>query len=247
VLLRLRTDGTIEEVFLTDVPHARAALPNPVASDKSHMWKDGVSMRADTITDIAFAGDTVWVTGLSNEEFASTAWRIPWPFADPVTATTLEVFHGAHGEYETHAPIRTFVPFSIKNDGQLLAAYLCTPLVTFPTDDLKDGQHVKGRTVAELGSGNYPLDMILYEKEGEDWLLIANSNLPFMVINPDDVATYEGSITEEVEGYLAGVSYEPRSGVGIVQMDLLNPEFVLALQRLPGGTMDLVSLPVDRF
>jgi hypothetical protein len=247
VLLRINPEGAIDEVFLTDVRHARVELPNPVDAEKSHMWKDGISMRADTITDMAFAGDSVWVTGLSNEEFASTAWRIPWPFGGKVTATTLEVFHGAHGEYETHAPIRTFVPYRINDDDQILAAYLCTPLVTFPTKELKDGRHVKGRTVAEMGSGNYPLDMVVYEKDGEDRLLIANSNLPFMIIDPDDIAAYEGSITTEVEGYVAGVPYEPRSGVGILQMDKLNPQFILALQRLPGGTMDLVSLSVRRF
>ena len=50
-------------------------------------------------------------------------------------------------------------------------------MATFPMDDLKDGGHVKGRTIGELGSGNYPLDMVVYQKNGRDRLLIANSNL----------------------------------------------------------------------
>ncbi len=247
VLLQLTPDGKLDEASLKSVSHTAVALPNPVDASKKHRWKDGISLRADTITDIALSGGILYVAGLSNEEFASTLWQIPYPFKSDVKATTLEVYHGAHGEYETHAPIRTFVPYSLGDEDHLLAAYLCTPFVTFKADDLADGKHVKGRTVAEFGSGNYPLDMIVYQKNGEDRLLIANSNLPFMIVDPDDVAGFEGEIDTEVEGYVAGVSYEVRSGTGIQQMDLLNGDFVLALQRLPGGTMDLVSIPVRRF
>jgi hypothetical protein len=196
---------------------------------------------------MSYSNGTLYVAGLSNEEFASTMWRVPYPFQDGTTATTLEIFHGAHGAYETHAPIRAFVPYALEGQEHLLAAYLCTPLVTFPTADLKDGEHVKGRTVAEFGSGNYPLDMIVYQKNGKDRLLIANSNLPFMIVDPENVEKFEGSITEEVEGYVSGVPYEIRSGTGIQQIDNLNAEYVVALQRLPGGTLDLVSLEIRRF
>jgi hypothetical protein len=149
--------------------------------------------------------------------------------------------------YETHAPIRAFVPYVLNRKPHLLAAYLCTPFVTFQVDDLKDGQHVKGRTVGEFGSGNYPVDMIVYKKDGQDRILIANSNLPFMIVDPKSVEKHKGEITKEVEGYLAGVTYEPRSGTGVQQLDILNDDYILALQRLPGGTMDMVSLQVRRF
>jgi hypothetical protein len=43
------------------------------------------------------------------------------------------------------------------------------------------------------------------------------------------------------------VEYEYRSGSGILQMDRLNGEFIVALQRQAGGTVDLISLPVGRF
>ncbi len=119
--------------------------------------------------------------------------------------------------------------------------------MTFPVADLKDGQHVKGRTVGEFGSGNYPIDMVLYQKDGEDRLLIANSNLPFMIVKTKDVESYKGEITTEVEGYLAGVPYEPRSGTGVQQLDAFNADYVVALQRLPGGTMDMVALKLRRF
>jgi len=246
VLLAISGDS-IDVIALDDVPFAKAALPNPVAAGKKHMWKEGIELRADTITDIALAGDTLYVAGLSNEEFASTMWRIPYPFSSDVAATTLEVFHGAHGEYETHAPIRTFLPYRLNGSDYLLAAYLCTPLVTFPIADLKAGQHIKGRTIGEFGSGNYPLDMVVYEKNGKEQVLIANSNMPFMIVDPKKIEAFKGSITSAVEGYTAGVEYEIRSGTGILQMDRLNGEFIVALHRQAGGRVDLVSLPVDRF
>jgi hypothetical protein len=68
-----------------------------------------------------------------------------------------------------------------------------------------------------------------------------------MIVDPENVAKFEGSITEEVEGYVTGVPYEIRSGTGIQQIDNLNAEYVVALQRLPGGTLDLVSLEIRRF
>jgi hypothetical protein len=46
---------------------------------------------------------------------------------------------------------------------------------------------------------------------------------------------------------VAGVEYEYRSGSGILQMDRLNGEFIVALHRQAGGKVDLVSLPVERF
>lgn len=248
ILLKVSpADGSISVVETRSVKHARASIPNPINAGKMHPWMKEISLRTDAITDLAYAGGTLYVAGLSNEEFASTLWKMPFPFEEGVTATTLEIFHGAHGEYETHAPIRAFLPYTLGGEDHLLAAYLCTPLVTFKTADLKDGTHVKGRTVGEFGSGNYPLDMIRYTKGGKDKLLIANSNLPFMIVDPKDIESFEGSITSEVEGYLAGVKWEPRSGTGITQMDNFDEKYILTLRRLPGGTMEMAALDVRRF
>ncbi len=247
ILLRIDGDGEIAEVALSGIAHSRAELPNPVDRSKTHRWKDGVPLRVDTITDLAFADGVVYVAGLSNEEFASTMWKVPYPFGAGVSATTLEIYHAAHGAFETHAPIRTFVPYELAGKAHLLAAYLCTPFVTFPTADLADGEHVKGRTLGEFGSGNYPLDMVVYKKDGKDRLLIANSQLPLMIVKPEDIESFEGELLEEPSTYLAGLPYEYRSGAGVQQLDLLTDGFFVMLQRLPGGTLDLVTLPVQRF
>ena len=47
-----------------------------------------------------------------------------------------------------------------------------------PLDDLKDGAHIRGKTIAELGYGNTPADLITYTKteqgKTEDFLLLVN-------------------------------------------------------------------------
>ena len=246
VLVRFDAAARPEIVDLTSVRFARVALPNPVDAAKKVPWKN-VSLRADTITDMAYANGALYIAGLSNEEFASTMWKVAYPFAGAVSATTVENYHGAHGKYETEAPVRTFVPYSLKGRAHLLAAYLCTPLVTIAVDDLKDKAHVRGRTVGEFGAGNYPLDMVVYKKDGKEKVLIANSNLPFLIVDPKDVEAYEGAIDKHVETYIAGVRYEPRSGTGVQQMDNLGDDYVEVLRRLPGGRLDLVPISVKRF
>jgi hypothetical protein len=247
VLVKVEPKGALSEVPLKEVRFGKAALPNPVSPDKKHEWKEGIALRTDTITDMHYSDGTLYVAGLSNEEFAAALWRFPYPFTGEAAATTLENYHGAHGEFETEAPIRTFVTYALGGKEHILAAYLCTPLVTFPLADLKDGEHVKGRTVAEFGSGNYPLDMLVYTKDGRDKLLIANSDLPFLIVDPRDIESYEGAIAEPTKTYVAGVRYEPRSGMGIQQMDVLNAENIVTLRRRPGGNLDMVSLPVKWF
>ena len=40
-------------------------------------------------------------------------WKVAYPFAGAVSVTTIENYHGAHGKYETEAPVRTFVPYPL--------------------------------------------------------------------------------------------------------------------------------------
>ncbi len=247
VLVRIDGDARFSVVDLASVPFARAALPNPIDPGKKHAWKEGLTQRVDTIVHLSHANGVVWVSGLSNEEFAATLWRVPYPFAAGVTATTLENYHGAHGKYETDAPIRAFVQYPIAGRSEILAAYLCTPLVTFDAGALQDKKHVRGRTVAEFGSGNYPVDMIVYKNEGREKILIANSNLPLMIVDPKDIEAFKGEITSEVPGYTAGVHYEVRSSGSVQQLDNYGDAHVVALQRLMSGRLDLTPYSVRRF
>ena len=95
------------------------------------------NQRLQAITDMAFMDDKVYVAGLSNEEFASNLRSIPYPFENNDSGTSIEIFHGAHGKFETRSPIRTFAALHENEDTSLLAAYTCTPLVRIPIGDLK--------------------------------------------------------------------------------------------------------------
>ncbi len=245
VLIKVSPDGSMSEATLENVEFSSVSIPNPIDPSVEHRWKKGAKLRSDAITDIAFDGENIYIAGLSNEEFRAAMWKAPFPFKSDVKANTLEIFHGAHGKWETASPVRAFLPYELNNQKQLLAAYLCTPLVTIDASKLEDGQHVKGRTVAEFGAGNFPIDMVLYQNQGKDYILMSNSALPLLLFDPEDVANYKGEITEEVEGYLAGVSYTPRSGAGVQHLSDFNQKYILATQRLPNGKLAMVSLSKD--
>src|SRR5437016_8625176 len=118
VLLKVVRGGDIKEVPLTDVKFAKATLPNAV---------DG--KRQEAITQIGYVKGKVIVAGLSNEEFASKLRVVPFPFKDTDKGTSVEIFHGSHGQLETKSPVRTFTFYEIDGETNVLAAYTCTPLV----------------------------------------------------------------------------------------------------------------------
>ena len=65
-----------------------------------------------------------------------------------------------------------------QGNSSILASYTCTPVVQFTLADLDAGKHVMGKTVAELGSHNHPLDLISYEHDGGEYLLVCNDRHP---------------------------------------------------------------------
>ncbi|MFQ5636447.1 MAG: hypothetical protein ACE5IR_00450 [bacterium] len=246
VLLRITPAGHIEEVSLKNIKYSKKEISNPVSLEAK--TRRGRSLRVDAITDLLYTEGEIFIAGLSNEEFSSTLRAVTFPFDEKEAASSLEIFHAAHRRYETNAPIRTFLAYEFGNSPHLLAAYTCTPLVSFPIAGLKEGAHLKGKTVAELGSGNRPLDMILYKNKDKEYILLANSNRTLMKIDPADIEKQEEGLTEPVtERYgTAGVKYLAVAQVGVLQIDNLNDDYILALQRMSNGSLNLRSLPKAR-
>ncbi|HTD67974.1 MAG TPA: hypothetical protein VK846_15725 [Candidatus Limnocylindria bacterium] len=245
VLVRVTTDGQPGVVSLEKVKFSRGELPDaPIEGVVTNANRKS-NPRQEAITDIAFFQDRVLIAGLSNEEFASTLRAIPFPFKTVANGTTVEIYHGAHGRFETRAPVRTFVPFKVGNEPQLLAAYTCTPLVQISLGDLKPGAKLKGKTIAELGNRNRPLDMIVYQKDGKDYLLLANSSRGIMKIGTDQIENME-SITAPVKGDgTKGLPYETiESWKGIDQLDRYDDKNALVLRRGDTGVLNLESLPL---
>ena len=131
---------------------------------------------------MAFVDGKLIVAGLSNEEFASKLRSIAYPFAAADPGTSVEIFHGNHGQLETRSPVYTFVPYTIDSKPHLIAGYTCTPLVKFPMTACSPATKVVGTTIAELGAGNRPIDMIVYKKDGKEFLLMSNTSRGVMKI-----------------------------------------------------------------
>jgi hypothetical protein len=244
VVVRVGAVRDLEVVSLDKVKFSRAQLPNAPIDGVVGEGRRQSNPRMESITDIAFLEDRLLVAGLSNEEFSSTLRAIPFPFKTVEGGTSVEIFHGAHGRFETRSPIRTFVPFKVGDEPSLLAAYTCTPLVQFPIKQLQPGAKIKGKTIAELGNRNRPLDLIVYEKDGKEYLLLANSARGVMKVNTDTIETAEG-IAEPVKSETKGVGYETIAGwTGITQLARLDPATALVLRTAEGGAATLEALPL---
>ncbi|MCG8605794.1 hypothetical protein MJD09_12455 [bacterium] len=102
VIVRVTTESRVEEVSIANVRFSRATIksvPAPDAKDRR-----GRSLRTQSITDLGFADGYLYVAGLSNEEFASQLRRIPFPFTDKSMASSLEIYHVAHGRLKPTPP-----------------------------------------------------------------------------------------------------------------------------------------------
>ena len=242
VIIRIDGAGEIKVVSLTDIAYTVASLPNaPNANPGARR-----DPRAASITDMAYVDGRLFIAGLSNEQFSSKLRSIAYPFSTVSEGTSVEIWHAAHGKYETHSPVYTFVPYEIGGEQNLIAGYLCTPLVKFPIDDLRPGTKVVGTTIAELGNRNRPLDMVVYRKNGNDYLLMSNTSRGVMKI-PTEYFGEQPGLTQPVpDGNRAGIQYETIASLtGIEQLDLLDDRHVMVIARNDTGQANLeaVALP----
>ena len=239
-LLRVDGAGTIDMVSLQSMKFSKLELPNAPTANPN----DRRNARNSSITDMAFNDGRLWIAGLSSEEFSSKLRSVPYPFSSIDAGTSVEIFHGNHGALETRSPVYTFLPYTLNNQPHLIAGYLCTPLVKFPIATLKPGEKVRGTTIAELGAGNRPLDMILYKKNGRDFLLMSNNSRGVMKIATDGFAS-ASAITSPVAAETAGVPYETVASMqGVEQLDLLDGQNSIVIARAAAGlNLQIVPLP----
>src|SRR5687768_16700427 len=218
-ILRVDGAGKVELVSLETTPFTSVTLPNPAAVSTT-----GRGGRAQSVTDLAFSNGRVFVAGLSNEEFASKLWSVAYPFAAVERGASVEIFHGNHGGLETRSPVMAFQPLTIDGQPHIVAGYTCTPLVKFPIASLTAGQKVVGTTMAELGAGNQPLDIIAYRKDGQEFLLMSNSRHGVMKIPTASFAS-AAPITARIPDGTGGVAFERIPAMANVeQLDLLDAQ-----------------------
>ena len=240
VLLRVDGAGAIEVVSLATLRYSRVELPNAPSANPGETR----NTRTQSITDMAFVEGKLFVAGLSNEEFSSKLRSVSYPFAAVDGGTSVEIYHGSHGQFESRSPVYTFVPHKVNGETNLIAGYLCTPLVKFPVSGLRPGAKVMGTTIAELGNRNRPLDMILYKKNGKEFLLMSNNSRGVMKIPTDNFGAAQG-ITQRIPDK-AGIQYETIATMkGVEQLDLLDATNSIVLARTDAGVLnlDVVGLP----
>jgi hypothetical protein len=215
------------------------------------------STRSLLVTDMKFHGSELIVAGLTNATFSSTLRRILYPFNGTSGATSIEMYHAVHNQIETRAPVRAFNVIDVDGTPTLLAAYTCTPLVTIPISELTDGNKIRGKTIAELGFGNTPLDVVPfaidYQGKKTDWVLIANSAKAADLISLPAIVK-----AAKADGLSTPVKapFQQHAGVPAIPLPITNlqkvidqgPQFLLALRRdAASGELQLVSIRKGAF
>ena len=147
---------------------------------------------------------------------------------------------------ETRSPVYAFVPYTVGGTRQIVAGYLCTPLVTFPMSSLSaaaPGSKLRGTTIAELGAGNRPIDMIVYTRGGQDFLLMSNTSRGVMKIPTASFASATG-LTAPVSG-TAGVPFQTVAELkGVEQLDRVGSDKVAILVKAETGlSLRTIALP----
>lgn len=250
-LVALDADGKVTVVDLKRLRQTSATIASPPAADK-RLWRD-TPQATLTVTDLLFHRGKLYAAGLSNASFASTLRVFDYPFRGPAATASIEMYHAVHDQIETRAPIRKMAVLTLNGEDTLLAAYTCTPLVTLPLKALVDGAHVTGKTIAELGWGSTPVDMVSFDAGNGPAVLLANSHksADLMSVAAIADATRQPGLATPIQWPtepLLGLRPVAIPMAGLDQLADQNPEFLAALRRNEAsGAMELVSIRKGAF
>jgi len=242
--------GQLEILELNGIPHSQVSIPNEPDS-KAMLEFDPQQMYA--ITDVKYYNGEIFVTGITNQRFASTLHRIPYPFNSNMATCTVEIWHPVHGEFETRAPIIRQLIRELNGEPYLFGVYGCTPLVRFPLSALKNGAHIRGDVIGELGYGANPLDMLTFTSpaDSKEYLLVTIDTRSASQIAVSDLAS------EPPEPAGGGIDFGP-GGLGRTQralpvkaehMAILNSKWAVLIWRHPRTQhrLDLSTLAMPYF
>ena len=160
-IITFDANGKLTILDLTAIRFVRVPLPV------------GEGSQIRNISGVEYTDGRVLAAGQSNEEFSSKIFSLPLPLTHGKSgdAFSTETYHVAHGKWETRAPIQSFIPYRDGGEDYVVGSFACTPIAKFKVTDIAKDSKIKGTSVVELGSGNRPIDMFTYEKDGKQWLI----------------------------------------------------------------------------
>ena len=241
--------GRLQVVDLDTVPQSTASLADEPDLQRLEF---GQRERDLAITDIEYVNGEILVAGLSNEEFSSKLRRIHYPFDGHVSASSIEIWHTTHAQFETRAPIIRMLVHPVGGQPYLFAVYACAPLVRIPLAALKDGARVRGETIGELGYGSTPVDMLTYAdpSDHKDYLLVTNNMRNATRVAIADLGQTPAMPVNVGQNFgPAGVAQYPIPVTGAQHLRPVNSQWVVEVRRYPvsSGQLDLHSLPLPYF
>jgi len=207
--------------------------------------------RSLSITDIDWHDGEILVSGLSSGAFASTLRRAPYPFDGVQSVASIEIYHTVHNQTETRSPIETLEVIEIAGEPHVLAVYTCTPVVVAPLSAFTDGAHVSGKTIAELGWGNTPIDLLSFEVD-VPWMqgphfLLTNRHRGAMLMSLADIVDHAGrpGLTEPVPFPVADHAGVPATGIAMGNVthvaDQGGPFILSVIRHKETGRLELGS------
>jgi hypothetical protein len=252
LILTVDGSGKVSDLVLENVKHVALPLPK------------GEKAAASKVTDLAWAEDRVLVAAQANEEFACKVYSVPTPLDPkaPGTVFSTETYHVSHRKWETKAPMSTLMPFEQNGKKFVVGTFACTPVVKYPLEDLQANAKVKGLSVVELGSGNRPLNMFLYEKDGKSYVLMNTFRFhhpnrpfgpsPYITFRLDVGVLGENEQINEKALNRLGAGGKPATEQvklvedyhGVVHLDKLDKERALAIRQGEKGELTLTPLPL---
>jgi hypothetical protein len=242
--------GKIAEFPLDNVKYASFALATPKAS-------------ITKVTDIAWADGKIVAATQATDKFASRVFTInPAAKDGSPTQISTKTFHVGHNRWETQAPLRVLMAYMDNGKSSVVGSFTCTPIVRYDLEEAKDDDQVTGRSVVELGTGNTPLDMFAYERDGKKYILVGvvrNNKQPafgfpsaYWVARVDADLLKETSNINEKAPWRVGPDSKTKVGervlvaeqyFGAQQMDQLDATRALAILQTKGG-LTLRALPL---
>jgi hypothetical protein len=249
VLLTLKADGSVGLFSLDSVEYARVALKTGTPNSK--------------VNDVAWADDKLVASVGTGGDFGSKMFVVQAPLNHEaeIDLHAVETYHVQHGRWETKSPMSTIMPFTEDGKTYVAGAFSCTPVVKYPIEELKPEANVVGKSVLELGSGNRPLDMFTYSKDGKEYVLSNTFRFhherkpvgpsPYWTVRFDrDLLGEEVKVDKDALRRLAGdAPASPKVVViesfhGVRQMDRLGEVEAVVLRETADKKLELAVLPL---